>query len=225
MHILVTESEALRQPCFDLVPARKDEPVVAHWGGRRSDLPESFPSFVTALKSQRHLISVEQELFDQVGLRGRGPLALSIVTTADDDERLDARSVSTSRLSDVVFEDSIPLTVKPAISLPPIEALLLYGGPAVQGWVSSQGIERWEYSAVSAEVRDEYLKHFNPQLPLCAEHPPVARIGGWHVLWPDDDFYLPREMRLMIWTFQDAEPWYEAFLSPQRNYVLKSRIT
>ena len=29
----------------------------------------------------------------------------------------------------------------------------------------------------------------------------------------------------MIWTFQDAEPWYEVFLSPLRNYVIKSRIT
>lgn len=225
MHPLIAESAKLSLPCFDLVPARDGDAIVGHWGGRRSDLSETFPAFVTALKSQRHLISVEQLLFDQLGLRGRGPLALSLVTTADDDERPGACNVSTDRLSEVAFEDSIPLAAKPAVSVPPLEALLLYGGPVVQDWVSAQGIERWEYSGVSAEVRDEYLRHFNPQLPLCAEHPPVARVGGWHVLWPGDDFYLPREMRLMIWTFQDAGPWYEVFLSPQANYVLKSRIT
>src|SRR5438445_583521 len=78
---------------------------------------------------------------------------------------------------------------------------------------------------VDSAVRNQYLKYFNPELPLCMEQPPFARIGGWHVLWPDDHFYTPREMRLMVWTFQDSEPWYEVFLSPLRNYIIKSRIT
>lgn len=225
MHTLVVESKDLALPCFDLVPAGKGDRVVAHWGGRRSDLSETFPSFVTALKSQRHLLSVELDLFEQLDLPVRRPIALSVVTTATDDERVDSRTVSGSRLSDANFEESLPLTCKAAVSLPPLEALVLYGGPGVQEWLSAQGIRRWEYSDVGAEIRDTYEEHFNPQFPLCAEQPPVARIGGWHALWPDDDFYLPREMRLLVWTFQDAEPWYEAFLSPIGNIVLKSRIT
>src|SRR5207249_11964426 len=99
--------------------------VVGHWGRRRSDLPEQFPSFVTELKAQRHLLSVEQELFDQLKLRGRYPLTLSIVTTAAGDERVDARTVSTGRMSDVRFENSIALTCRPAVSLPPLEAVIL----------------------------------------------------------------------------------------------------
>lgn len=225
MDLLVKESAALSLPCFDLVPAEQGDPVVAHWGGRRSDLPEQFPAFVTALKSQAHFLSVDQALFNQLGLQGRGPLALSMVTTAEDDERLDHVTVSTGEISEVVFEDSVPLTYKPAISPPPFEAILLYGGPAVQEWLSSQGLERWQYEDVASEARDSYREHFNSQLPLCMEHPPFARVGGWHVSWPDDDFYIPREMRLMVWTFQDAEPWYEVFLSPLKNYVIKSRIT
>ncbi len=219
------ESAALGLSCFDLVPAERGDPVVAHWGGRRSDLPEQFPEFVTALKSQVHFLSVDQALFDQLGLQGRGPLALSMITTAENDERLDHVTVSTGKISEVAFEGSVPLTSKPAISLPPFEAILLYGGPAVQEWLSSQGLERWQYEEVAFEAQDSYREHFNSQLPLCMEHPPFARVGGWHVSWPDDDFYIPREMRLMVWTFQDAEPWYEVFLSPLKNYVIKSRIT
>jgi hypothetical protein len=222
---LIKESGALGLSCFDLVPAERGDPVVAHWGGRRSDLPEQFPEFVTALKSQAHFLSVDQVLFDQLGLRGRGPLALSMITTAEDDERLHHVAVSTGKISEVAFEDSVPLTSKPAISLPPFEAILLYGGSVVQQWLSSQGLERWQYAEVASEARDSYRELFNSQLPLCMEHPPFARVGGWHVTWPDDDFYTPREMRLMVWTFQDAEPWYEVFLSPLGNYVIKSRIT
>lgn len=222
---LIEESEALSLPCFDLVPAEPGDPVVAHWGGRRSDLPERFPDFVKALRSQAHVLSVDQSLFQQLGLRGRGPLALSMVTTAEGDERLHNRNVSTGTLADVVFENSVPLTAKPATSLPPFEAVLLYGGPAVQEWLASLGLQRWDYAQVRREVRAPYDDHFNRRSPLHAEHPPFARVGGWHVLWPDDDFYVPREMRLMAWTFQDTEPWHEVFLSPLLNYVIKTRIT
>ena len=225
MDLPIKESEALSLPCFDLVPAKPGEPVVAYWGGRRSDLPEEFPEFVTQLKSQAHFLSVDQALFDQLGLKGRGPLALSMITTIEDDERLDHVNVSTGKISEVGFEDSVALTSTPAISLPPLEALLLYGGPAIQEWLSSQGLECWQYEDVAPEFRDQYREHFDPQSPLFMEHPPYARIGGWHIPWADDDFYIPREMRLMVWTFQDSEPWYEVFLSPLGNYVIKSRIT
>jgi hypothetical protein len=222
---VIEESRALSLPCFDLVPAERGEQVVAHWGGRRSDLPERFPDFVGALKSLAHVLSIDQSLFDQLGLRGRGPLALSMVTTAEGDERLDHRNVSTGTLAGVLFEDSVPLTAKPATSLPPFEAILLYGGPAVQEWLASQGLQRWDYGQVSGEIREPYDEHFNRASPFCAQHPPFVRVGGWHMLWPDDDFYIPREMRLMAWTFQDAEPWHEVFLSPLLNYVIKTRIT
>ena len=225
MELLINESASLSLPCFDLVPAASGEPVVAHWGGRRSDLPEQFPEFVTQLKSQAHFLSVDQALFDQLGLQGRAPLALSMITTAEDNERLDHVNVSTGKISEVTFEDSVALTSRPAISLPPFDAILLYGGPVIQEWLSSQGLERWQYEEVAYETRDQYREHFDPKSPLFAEHPPYARIGGWHIPWPDDNFYIPREMRLMIWTFQDSEPWYEVFLSPLRNYVIKSRIT
>ena len=225
MEQLLKEAEALSLPCYDLVPAERGDRVVAHWGGKRSDLPEKLPVFVKAYTAQRHFLSVEQELFSQLGLRGRGPLALVMATTDEEDEVLQNVNVSTDKLGDVTFEDSVPLTARTMKSLPPLEALLLYGGSGVEKWLASHKLQRWEYSDVAADVHDGYLQHFNAQLPLCMEQPPFARIGGWHVTWPEDYFYTPREMRLMVWTFQDAEPWYEVFLSPLKNYVIKSRIT
>ncbi len=225
MDALLKEAEAISLPCFDLVPAEKGDPISAYWGGRRADLPEKFPPFVKALKSQTHLLSIDQELFQKIGIQGRGAFALSIVTTTEGKERPEAVNVENGPVSKIAFENSIPLTAKPMISLPPFEALLLYGGAAVTQWLSSQGLQRWQYEDADPKVRNSYLDFLNPRHPLTSNDPPFARIGGWHVSWPDDDFYMPREMRLMIWTFHDSEPWYEVFLSPLRNYKIKQRIT
>jgi hypothetical protein len=223
---LLKEATDISLPCFDLVPAAKGDRVVAHWGGKRSDLPERFPPGMGgAYKGQRHFLSVDQGLFTELGLSGRGPLVLSMATTVEDDERLGSVSGSTGNLSEISFEESISLTAKPAVSLPPLQALALYGGPAVEDWLSSLGLERWEYTGMGSDAAEEYARHFESQTMLLMAEPPFARIGGWHIQWPEDNFYMPREMRLMVWTFQDAEPWYEVFLSPQRNYVIKERNT
>src|SRR4051794_15244255 len=113
---LVKEAEALSLPCFDLVPAQKGDRIVAHWGGRRSDLPEKFPESVKAWKSRKHLLSVDEELFKQLGLQGRGQFALVIYTNAANHEKPTAIHTSNPSFSAVVFEDSIPLAAKPATS-------------------------------------------------------------------------------------------------------------
>ena len=41
-----------------------------------------------------------------------------------------------------------------------------------------------------------------------------------HIYGSDDNFYIPREMRLVLWTFRGAEPWYEVFLTAMLNYVV-----
>jgi hypothetical protein len=225
INILLKEAEALSLPCFDLAPADKGDKIAAYWKGRRSDLPEQYPKSVTAFKSQKHYLSVDDNLFKKIGLQGRGPFVLSMLTTMEGSEKLLQVNSPMKNIHKISFTDSIPLTAIPAISPPPLEAILLYGGPSVQQFLTTQKLQRWEYDKVNDEIQKQYLKYFNPQLPLCMKKPPFARIGGWHIQWPDDDFYIPREMRLMLWTFQEAEPWYEVFLSPLRNCVIKKRIT
>lgn len=65
---------------------------------------------------------------------------------------------------------------------------------------------------------------YRERCPLYLEDRPVAVLGGWHASWPDDEFYLPRQMRLALWTFREAEPWVEVFeRSP--NMPVRLRIT
>ena len=148
---LLKEAEALSLRCFDLVPSEKGDEVSAHWGGHRSDLPEELPEFVQAYEAAKHFLSVDQKLFDQLELQGRGPLALEMFTTVEGGDVLNNVNVSTGNLNEVSFEESVPLKAKPATSLPPFEALMLYGGPVVQDWLKSQKLERWRYSDVSPQ--------------------------------------------------------------------------
>jgi hypothetical protein len=45
------------------------------------------------------------------------------------------------------------------------------------------------------------------------------------MIWPDDDFFMPLEMRLVATTLRDAEPFLEVWLSELGNIRVKSRIT
>ncbi len=227
LDVLINEAKELALPCYDLIPASEGDEVLGHWSGKRSDLPEKFPSFVGAYKSRRHVLSVDATLFELLKLKGRGPFALTVDTRNDEDESEVAAAIPTSSgtLANVTFEGTIPLKAVPAFSLPPLEAVLLYGGPNIDTLLNGFGLRRWEYSDLIDNIAEEYRSYFYQACPLMAEEPPFARVGGWHLLWSDDDHYLPREMRLMLWTFQDSEPWYEVFLTPMLNHAVKERIT
>ncbi len=218
----IREAEALALPCFDLVPASRGDQPVAYWGGRRGDLPEKS---VGAIRSTEHLLSVDLSLWDALGLKGRYPFALALNELRDGDERAVAQEVRSASVTGVSFPGAVPLKAVQSISLPPMEAVLLYGGPAVDTWLAERGLRRWEYAELPRKETQGYEPYFNERCPLMSASPPFARLGGWHIRWSDDDFYIPREMRLMLWTFQDSEPWYEVFLTGMLNYVVKDRIT
>lgn len=221
----IREAEALALPCYDLVPASRDDRVVAYWGGARSDLPKELPAFVGAIRSREHILSVDSSIWAALRLEGRGPFALALEELDDDSERAIAMSVSSGDLARIDFVGATPLKAVPSVSLPPLEAVLLYGGPAVDTRLKDRGIHRWEYAELTDEETEDYSTSFQERNPLMSSTPPFARLGGWHLLWSDDDFYIPREMRLMLWTFEDSEPWYEVFLTPMLNYAVKSRAT
>lgn len=231
LDILIREAEALARPCFDLLPAENGDPIVAHWGGERSDVPNSLPEFVGAYTARRHLISVDLSIWDALDLRGREDddavegCAFFIDTRLDDVEVVDTLTTETDRIAGVTFEGGIPLRAIPTTSLPPLQAVLLYGGPAIDDLLAPLGLARWQYDEFFTPARKAYESFFYESCPLTIERNPVARLGGWHLRWHDDEYYIPREMRLKVWTFQDAEPWYEVFLSPTRSHVVKTRIT
>ena len=224
MEWAIQEAEALALPCFDLVPVSRGEQPVAYWGGTRSDLAKK-PRGVGSILSREHLLSVDLTVWDALGLKGRGPFALFLDELREGGEQADTLPVNSARVAAVTFAGAVPLKAVESVSMPPIEAVLLYGGPAVDAWLKGRGLRRWEYAELTTKDTEGYESYFYERCPLMSASPPFARAGGWHIDWSDDDFYIPREMRLMLWTFRDSEPWYEVFLTGMRNYVVKARLT
>jgi hypothetical protein len=223
MEWAIREAETLALPCYDLVPASRGDQVVAYWGGRRRDFPER--PRAGAIRSSEHLLSVDSTVWDGLGLKGRGPFALVLQELREGGERAVTLPVSADHMADVTFAGAVPLKAVESVSLPPLEAVILYGGPAVDAWLKGRGLRRWEYADLTDDETKDYRSYFYERCPLMSDAPPFARAGGWHLLWHDDDYYIPREMRLMLWTLRDSEPWYEVFLTGMLNYVVRARIT
>jgi hypothetical protein len=122
--------------------------------------------------------------------------------------------------------DGLKLYAAPAISLPPIEGIFLLGSERVQEWLSSVGWSPHDGYRVGFPHRDvveEYLQRYQDQLPLYAggAH---AVLGGWHLPWPDGDWWDLVPSQLLAWTFEGSEPWLEAWARDGALRVIR-RIT
>jgi hypothetical protein len=51
-----------------------------------------------------------------------------------------------------------------------------------------------------------------------------AVLGGWHFPWPDGDWEELIDHPLLVWTFEDSEPWVEVWGNEDGFKVLQ-RIT
>jgi len=93
--------------------------------------------------------------------------------------------------------------------------------------LSGLGLARHQYSdTYHLPVVQQYMDEFTRRAPLCSAKADVI-VGGWHMMWPEDDFFMPLEMRLVLTTLRDAEPYFEVWVTEGvvRNYSVKSRIT
>jgi hypothetical protein len=70
---------------------------------------------------------------------------------------------------------------------------------------------------------EEYMRLWQSSCPLYTGEA-AAVLGGWHFPWPDGDWEELREHRLLVWTFDEAEPWVEVWRWPAGYRVLQ-RIT
>jgi len=208
---LITEGEAIAKPCFILTSQPQGE-VVGYWGGVRGDIPNSLPPEVTRFVSRRHLVTVSDGLLVQLGIDRLGPISLfEWVDTAgkphlrvERDPRIQFNSFTCS---------GEPLYATESSSFPPFEALCLHGSPAIAAWLASLGLQRHEYWKVPRDSISEYLAAYQHRFPLF-EVSADAIVGGWHIMWPEDDFYMPAEMIQLMLTLRDAEPWYSIWYSP-----------
>jgi hypothetical protein len=202
---IVAEGDRLAKPSLFLDETPTPTGIVAYWGGGgRVGYP--------GREDDRHLITFDCRWLSQHGVRLQGSVGLYRV-----DSRWGwAQPLYLDRLSSPLgqlqMDGGTPLYGREMGSFPPIEALCLYGGPAVGEWLAAAGLDRTDYDvAATTGIGVAYQEEYRSSCPLYLQEQPVAVLGGWHASWPDDDFYLPREMRLVLWTFREAEPWIEVF--------------
>jgi hypothetical protein len=215
--VAIAEGKRLAKPSLFLAESPSPTGVVAYWRGNR-------PGY-RGRADDRHRITFDCGWLSRQGLRVQGSVGVY-----DVDSRwgwakpihLDRQNAS---LAELRFEGGSPLYGREVPSFPPIEALCLYGGPAVAEWLASEGLDRTDYDiAATSDVGEAYQEEYRARCPLYLDNQPAAVLGGWHASWPDDEFYLPREMRLAVWTFRESEPWVEVFeRSP--NMPVRLRIT
>ncbi len=111
-------------------------------------------------------------------------------------------------------------------SIPPLEALCLYGGDRVAEWLRQSGLERIDYAAArELPLGRKYVDRWLASNPRLQRNQPVAVMGGWHELWPDDLFYSPLECRLVVLTLRDAEPWVELLAYRGGNLVARAHCS
>ncbi|RXV69273.1 hypothetical protein D1006_29825 [Burkholderia stabilis] len=118
-----------------------------------------------------------------------------------------------------------PLYRSDATSLPPIEAVFRFGSAAIDAYLSAYGWQRdWGFNDnFKGLAAHDYAREWMRQCPLYTTGV-VAVAGGWHVPWPDDDWDDLTGLDLVLWTFEESEPWVEVFSDGSRYSVIQ-RIT
>lgn len=214
IELLIEEGLRLSKPCVYLTESGTDAgEVQSVWGGTGVIEPPEAGGL-------KHRVTVSGALLQSLGFRFQGSLSVYEVEDESDWIAIVGPSVHLSQSG----SDGIPLFGKPMPSFPPLEAVCLYGNAEIELWLKSQGLSRHEAEALyGTSLGEAYEKKYQQQSPLYAGTADVV-LGGWHMMWPEDDAYDEHEGDLILWTFRDAEPWLEVWLSGQRLNV-KARIT
>ncbi len=221
---LISEGESLSRPAFLLRTALTDSGIVGYWGGTRADMPDELPPQLMAFSGRRHVFSLSEQVTSQVGIT-RGPVSLFEWESSDDGE-LSYRVEADYRLR---FEDlsftGEPLYATPTTSFPPFAAVCLYGSERVGAWLRELGLGRHEYWRAPGDLESQYDATWQKRSPFIQQSADVV-VGGWHFLWPDDDFFIPPELQLVALTLRGTEPWFEIWHSPRsQGWQAKPRIT
>jgi hypothetical protein len=123
--------------------------------------------------------------------------------------------------------NGLPLFESKQVSLPPVDAIFLHGGPKIDAYLQACG---WEAAhGLNGNFPDpiplEYEKlYWFENCPLYLSPRPEATRGGWCVPWPDGDWQDFKDKELVLWTFRESEPWIEIYRDGS-EFQVKQRIT
>ncbi|WP_175713583.1 hypothetical protein [Burkholderia ambifaria] len=117
-----------------------------------------------------------------------------------------------------------PLCRFDAMSLPPVDAVFRFGTAAIGAYLDAHGWQRdWGFNDnFKGTAAHDYAREWIAQCPLYTGGV-VAVAGGWNMPWPDDGDE-PVDLELVLWTFEESEPWIEVFFDGSRYSVIQ-RIT
>ena len=118
-----------------------------------------------------------------------------------------------------------PLCRSDAMSLPPVDAVFRFGSAAIGAYLDAHGWQRdWGFNDnFKGTAAHDYAREWIAQCPLYTGGV-VAVAGGWNMPWPDDDWNELIDLELVLWTFEESEPWVEVFFDGSRYSVIQ-RIT
>jgi len=202
--------ERLAQPCLYLSAAVPGQAIIGRWGGQeavRAAGTRRAPWFdVSCGWLRQHAFPLEGYLTIYTpGATERGWLAL----TAPDGP------------APAETAHGVALAGREGIALPHLDTIEAYIGTAIDTMVHR--------GRIRAEQVAAYDKHWWDT----TFHSGWLTLGGWRMPWPEDDpdddpttqaFY-EGERRLVLRTFQDAEPWVEVWLDGDGRLDVLPRIT
>src|SRR5258708_10806717 len=122
---LIAEGESLVRPCFVLTGSPSAR-LGGFWGGERGDKPNALPPEATALKSLRHIITVDKALPAELGLPSVAPLSLFEARHVDGNESFRIEREPLPHFEEISCTGE-PLYAMPAESFTPMDAVCLYG--------------------------------------------------------------------------------------------------
>lgn len=218
---LIVEGEALARPSFLLRAAPPESGVVGYWKGACRNCRNESPG--ANLVERSHIVSISEELLSRLGIH-RGPISLFKVKVPTGNTSYRVESDPRLRFAEISCGGE-SLYASPSSSFPPFPAVCLYGSDRVAAWLKSLGLARHDYWRVPGELSQQYEAEWISRSPFYQQTADVV-VGGWHFLWPDDDFFVPPELRLVALTLRDAEPWFELWFSPMSSgWTVKTRET
>ncbi|WP_257128506.1 hypothetical protein [Burkholderia sp. MSMB1459WGS] len=111
------------------------------------------------------------------------------------------------------------------MSLPSVDAVFRFGSAAIGAYLDAHGWQRdWGFNGnFKGAAAHDYEREWMAQCPLYTGGV-VAVAGGWNMPWPDDDWNELIDLELVLWTFEESEPWVEVFSDGSRYSVIQ-RIT
>lgn len=173
-------------------------------------------------KSLKHWLTIDLSRVPDAGLKG----CLSVYSDGNDIGECAHDPIA--RLP--VSPTGVMLHARESKCLPPIEELFRRGSPRVQEWLNSKPWNpEWGYNSNFPDAdgnADAYERAYQASQPLYGELSAWVSLGGWPMQWPEDDA-TPEQSRgaqLIAWTYRDAEPWLEIWLS-NGAFSIEHRVT